>query len=189
MENEIELDYHINLDNEYTYEKILANLAIPESTFALRIFRWLSYTQRTLSVHQLQELNAIKREPPWGIDLNARSKEPNKMLGIGPPFIKGSTKDDIARVEFAHPVLESYLASDRILKGPAARFAITPQSSHAAITQDCISYLLNFKDLPILNEEQVSQYPLLEYAAKYWGLHARLINDARLLEPVNELIM
>lgn len=134
-------------------KEILVGLTIPESTQALCCFRWLSYSQKALSVQQLQELTAIRHAPPWGIDMDARFIEPHTIRGIGPPFIAVS-KDVPERAEYAETPFEKYLPSEQILDGPAEGFWTYDSSSHKTIVQTCISYLLHFKEFPISKEEE-----------------------------------
>src|ERR1700728_1685136 len=55
----------------------------------------------------------------------------------------------------------------------ATGFGITEKLSHSHIARTCLAYLLQFDNPDTLNPNTLKNYPLAQYAAKYWIMHVQ----------------
>jgi hypothetical protein len=80
------------------------------------------------------------------------------------------------RVRFAHFSVKEYLESERIPRSNANMFYLESAKEQRFLAQSCLTYLLHYSS----NEEKASDrqdltaYPLLQYAAQSWFYHSRL---------------
>jgi ankyrin repeat protein len=158
-----------------TYERILSTIREADSQYAIPILQWLTFAARPLSLDEVAEIVAIdvKDEPKF--DREEVLEDPTDVLSICSSLITVTT-DKAARkvVLLAHYSVKEYLVSDRIRKGPAARYGMQDATfHHDSIAKGCIAYLLQFQELEVLDQDTIKTFKLAEYAAKFWVEHAR----------------
>ena len=80
------------------------------------------------------------------------------------------------RVRLAHFSVKEYLESKRILQSGAAQFYLESATGHRALSQSCLTYLGYYSSSPekTLTEQDLENFPLLEYAARSWFYHSAL---------------
>ena len=78
-------------------------------------------------------------------------------------------------VKLSHMSVKEYLLSQ--YQVGATAFSINERLSHSLIAQTCLAYLLQFNHLDILNWNTIGNFPLAEYAAKYWISHLRSVGN------------
>ena len=71
--------------------------------------------------------------------------------------------------------VKEYLLSQR--RVGATAFRINEKLSHSLVAQTCLAYLLQFNNLDMLNQDTIGNFPLAEYAAKYWISHLRSVDN------------
>lgn len=76
-------------------------------------------------------------------------------------------------VVLAHYSVKEYFLSERITKGSAADYSMQVEVCHNIIVRGCLGYLLQFDDIVLTSENDVEDYKLAEYCAKFWVIHAR----------------
>jgi hypothetical protein len=83
----------------------------------------------------------------------------------------------LEHLQLIHSSLRDYLLSSCIQTSPTAEDAISEQSSHIAVTQILLVYLLRepfskgYNYWNALEIERARDYPLYDYAARYLGFH------------------
>ncbi|KAL9576873.1 MAG: hypothetical protein Q9203_007651 [Teloschistes exilis] len=77
-------------------------------------------------------------------------------------------------VRLAQFSVKEYLVSERILKGDARRYNIQEINANISIYNDCLAYLLEFKEFNCSSFGSPVEIPLAEYAAEYWTKHAQI---------------
>ena len=147
---------------------------------------WLTYSKRPLYLDELAEAGALSPES-CTLDRQDRLFDPHEILDICsglvtsiPEIIRDSRnypnyevyERERELLRFAHFSVKEYLISDRITKGNASDFAILEPEAQTFLAQVCISYLLLFNDYELSSAEDVYSKPLLEYAARFWHVHA-----------------
>jgi hypothetical protein len=78
---------------------------------------------------------------------------------------------EIKEVRLAHFSVKEYLVSDHIRTRPALQYNIA-KCAHDYIAQTCLTYLLYFRGPSLLTLDNIDEFPLVRYAAKYWTQHA-----------------
>src|ERR1700728_1532411 len=79
-------------------------------------------------------------------------------------------KNNTGIIKLFHMSVKDYLQSQHV---GATGFGINEKISHSHIAKTCLAYLLQFKNLDMLNSGTIDQYPLAQYAAEYWVTHVR----------------
>src|ERR1700733_10295306 len=74
-------------------------------------------------------------------------------------------------IKLSHMSVKDYLLSRHHVG--ATGFGLNEKLSHSHITKTCLAYLLQFENLDMLYSDTIGEYPLAEYAAKYWVMHVR----------------
>src|SRR5277367_5613473 len=96
-----------------------------------------------------------------------------------------SLTDHVGTIKLSHMSVKDYLLSRH--RVAVTGFGIDEKLSHSLIAQTCLAYLLQFDKPDMLNRHTVNNYPLAEYAAKYWIMHVRSGGD-EWAEPQQKLI-
>ena len=177
-----------------TYDRILCKISDKSSSQYLRppsfqarvILRWLVYSRRPLTLHEIAEVLAIDLEEVPQVNLEKRCHDPAEILTICPgllatvPEVKvrgvrlwRHDPQDTDIVRLAHYSVQEYLVSNRIREGPAQDYGMYDGTSHAAIAGACLAYLQSIDKVHLALAEIRQRYPLADYAANYWMVHAR----------------
>lgn len=168
-----------------TYAQILCNIDEEYSQDAFKILQWLAYSARPLRIEEVAEVIAVEINGNPRFDPENRLPEPRDILTICSSLVTTATsrvnshKGDTYEIEelrLAHFSVKEYLVSDRILAGPASRYAITT-CAEGQIAQTCLIYLLYFKGPTMLTSINIDNFRLAKYAAEYWTKHAQAAED------------
>lgn len=127
---------------------------------------WITFAKRPLSPAQLQHALAVEHDEP---DLNPDNlPQLEDMISVCAGLI--TVDEDSSIIRFAHHTMKEYFQQTQSHWFPNAE---------AKIIKTCISYLSfqTFESGPCQTgselTERLQMYPLYEYAACYWGHHAR----------------
>jgi len=85
-------------------------------------------------------------------------------------------------VQFSHFSVKEYLTSDRLGESSkdVSRYQIVPEAAHTIVAQACLGVLLGLDGG--VDREKVKSFPLAEYAAQHWHLHAQFENVSSRIE-------
>ncbi|CAE7032713.1 Arp [Pyrenophora teres f. teres] len=154
-----------------TYERILASISEEDTEYAIRILRWLAFSERPLSLDELAEVIAIDVARDPAFNPNEVLEDPLEALDICSSLVTILTEDlydeqiiedcikDPSRpgskiVILSHYSVKEYLVSKRISRSQ------TPQHS------------MQVEDFPgHRTYGRKSQYQLARYSARYWASH------------------
>lgn len=158
-----------------TYEGLLDRIENDEDqNLAREILEILCFTHRPFTLHEISEMLQItpgRRE----LDESKCLADPKDVLSICGSFLNYQQHSGL--VALAHHSVKTYLTSD--LQGRARFFRLSEKEADRAIATKCLTYLsfAAFSDGPCRQvsalRERYRQYPLLDYAAQRWTLHAR----------------
>ena len=171
-----------------TYERILCTINDADSECAIRIFRWLAFASRPLSVEELAEVVAIDVEREPAFDRDEVLEDPMEVLDICMSLISVVTieepswsESDLSlstitqTVTLAHYSVQEYLVSTGICQGRAARYSMQPAICHSYIAKASIGYLLQFEKGSFDCFESATSlqqdYTLAQYSAEHWTIH------------------
>ena len=157
-----------------TYEQSLRRIDKQKRDFARRLFQCLVVSKRPLRVKELAELFAIQPDVDTIPRFNAhwRPENPEEFILSACSTLVAIVKNRGQKiVQFSHFSVREYLTSDRIaISEHVSRFHVLPRPAHALIARACLS-VLQLDDHVIRN--QISDFPLASYAARYWVYHAQ----------------
>ena len=165
----------IGLDE--TYERILANIDDDDFELVSTALKWITCSIRPLNIDELVEAIAVA-PGQRKMDEEMRLSDPGDISDICGNLVDSTSKT----IRLAHYSVKEFLTSKRLLTKPSriSRYAITIVSSHRELGIICLTYL-SFEDFdsgPCRNPEtlrvRLKTYPLLDYAARYWGQHSAL---------------
>ncbi|UPK96512.1 hypothetical protein LCI18_007447 [Fusarium solani-melongenae] len=159
-----------------TYARLLLRSCPADVALVKKIMTWLAFSYVPSTLPQLWEELAIEKGENV-IDDESRLRSPQDILLLGNSLIAVSPD---GRVALSHLSVRDYLVSTEIRSNPkTAVFAVDPGISHRELAQDCLTYLL-LSDLssgPSNTEQEylsrLVDFPILQYATKYWFYHAR----------------
>lgn len=91
-------------------------------------------------------------------------------------------------VQFSHFSAKEFLTSDRLAaaSGDISRFHIRLESAHTILAQACLGVLLRLDGR--IDRKTIRNFPLAQYAATYWEMHARFENVASYIKAGMECL-
>jgi ankyrin repeat protein len=169
-------------DLNETYDQILKGIEEEYLEDAFKVLNWLVHSTRPLDLAELAEVVAVNLsidEPQF--DPGSRLGEPRDVLSICSSLVTTVTRTDnsdrdghiyqIAEVRLAHFSVKEYLLSARVRKGDI-EYAVDKEDQ-GIMAETCLTYLLHFQEPGMLTRTYPDDYPLAEYAANYWFIHAK----------------
>ncbi|KAK0512604.1 hypothetical protein JMJ35_004621 [Cladonia borealis] len=176
-----------------TYLRILCGIEEEDRNDALKVLQWLTSSARPMLLDEVAEVVAIDLDDDPEFDTTRRLRSPHDILTICSSLVVLSTSEQIVDSQFvfkdaitlAHLSVKDYLTSGRIVSSDAKDFQISRKSAHRCIAEMCLSYLA--VNGPILNDENVMQYPLSRYAAEYWIEHVLKAGEKEMYPRINVL--
>ena len=175
-----------------TYTRILCNIDEERYQYAFKILQWLTYSRRPLKLEELAEVVAINVEEDPRFDPDNKFSEPQDILQICPSLISLEdqkpgdlhNKNNRFIVRLAHFSVKEYLISERILQGKAKCYSLREADANILIYNECLAYLLEFDSLDFLTSQFLTEFPLAQYAARYWTQHAQVAERNSSFEPL-----
>jgi ankyrin repeat protein len=88
-------------------------------------------------------------------------------------IVKGG---DSRIVQFSHFSVKEFLTADRLAEPirDVSRYPIQLETAHSILAQACLGVLLRLDDR--IGRDDIKNFPLALYAARYWPMHARFEN-------------
>lgn len=159
---------------------MLCSIGEESAEDARRILTFLCFSARPLYVAEMIDAVAVDVDLEC-FDPELKVENADDLLRICPGLIEIYTYDDIGFseedyprdvVRIAHFSVQEFLLSDRISRGPASRYTLSPAAGHLQISTACLIYLCNEDFLrPKFTPELRRQYPLASFAARHWYKH------------------
>jgi hypothetical protein len=154
---------------------------------AIAALQWLAFSEQPLSIEELAEAAVInlKADPPFAPE--ERLSDPRDILQILSSLVTVSTTrkihnrnvwrlyEEIEEIKLAHYSVKEYLISDRIKPKLASTFCMTHITAHRYIAESCLLYIMSYDYMEnkSSSDEDLEDFPLLEYACRFWHTHAR----------------
>jgi hypothetical protein len=139
------------------------------------VLLWLSFASRPLTLIELSEA-VVLDEGDTTLNQDARLRDPQVLLEICHGFLEYDAATGQAKI--AHASVREYLLSDYTRHHGDAFFSFETVAGHRSLMRKCITYLMfdDFKSEGFSNVDlyarSVREFPLLDYAARCWTLHA-----------------
>ena len=183
-------------DLDDTYARILRNIKPENRPYAVKVLQWLVLSARPLRIEELSEVLAIDTDPEARFDPENRFPDPRDVLNICSSLlttvsvthsVTGIGDVEVEELALAHFSVKEYLTSGRVCKD-IEFFGIQTISGNKAIAEMCLAYLVHF-DKPLeFSSEVLEEFPLADYAARYWFEHAKIVDREEHL-PIQHAMM
>jgi ankyrin repeat protein len=161
-------------DLDKTYERILRGINQSRQNDARHLLQCLAVAIRSLRVEELSDILAMKfsagQLPKYAA--NRREGKPEKEILLACSSLITVVNVDGSRVvQFAHSSVKEYLTSERLSNAgaPLSQYHILPHSAHTLLAQASLCVLLALDGQ--VDKESVKNFPLAEYAGRYWIDH------------------
>lgn len=184
------------------YQRILESVDENDEKDLYKILYWLAYSERPLTLKEVAEVVVIEHgdeEQLPSVDTGLRFRDHREVLGICSSLV--STRETlwscdtqynyqvVKVIVLAHATVKEYLISEEIRRSAVSRFWLSAEVSHKLISEACVAYLLQFDKESSLTESTFDDWPLAQYAAQHWPLHARVIDPRNWSQRLEALCM
>jgi hypothetical protein len=131
---------------------------------------------RPLEVKELAEVLAFNFDADGIPKLNSnwRWEDQEGAIMLACSSLVTIVKDGDSRiVQFSHFSVKEFLTADRLAEPvrDVSRYHIELEAAHTILAQACIGVLLRLDDH--VDRDNIKDFPLAQYAAKYWPRHAK----------------
>ena len=162
-----------------TYERILREIRKPNQGHAHRLLQCLVAAVRPLRVKELAEVLAFDFNAEGIPELNPgwRWEDKEEAVMSACSSLVMIVKDGDSRiVQFSHFSVKEFLTANRLADPirDVTRYHIRLEAAHTILAQACLGVLLRLDDH--VDEDNIENFPLAQYAAQYWPTHARFEN-------------
>ena len=147
---------------------------------------------RPLRVEELAELLAFEFKGQGTVPKYRTDWRPNDqveaILSTCSSLISIVDDNDFQVVQFSHFSVKEFLMSDRLTSsfGDFSHYQILPRFAHTILAQACLGCLLHLDGH--VDDKIVKDFPLAEYAAKYWVTHAQFEDVASRVKDGMEIL-
>src|SRR6266478_1933244 len=181
-----------------TYDRALRDIHKENWELAHRLFQCVAVAVRPLRVEELAEILSFDFEagPIPKFHEDWRLEDPIDAVLSTTSSLLAIVDDRGSRViQFSHFSVKEFLTSARLAEANdiiCRRYHISMTPAHTLIAQACLGLLLHL-DKNVVTRDSLREYPLVDYAAEHWFVHARFegvsgnVEDGmeRLFDPSN----
>ncbi len=176
-----------------TYDRALRDIHKEKWEFAHRLLQCVAVAVRPLRVEELAEILSFdfeagpipKFHEDWrlGDPIDAVLSTTSSLLAI--------VDDRGSRViQYSHFSVKEFLTSARLAETNdtiCRRYHISMSPAHTFVAQGCLGLLLHL-DKNVVTRNSLEEYPLAEYVAQYWFVHARFEGVSGYIEDGMKLL-
>ena len=150
----------------------------------------LASIARPLKIVELVEalrLNPDERSNPMNTE--PQLDDPDEILALLPSLVTVYDETDydiestyhIRKIQLAYFSVREFLLADETLKRKPTPLLPSVDLNQDFLTRSCLHYILAYEksEAKLGSTEDLSTYPLLEYACRYWPVHQEGIVDLR----------
>jgi hypothetical protein len=168
-----------------TYERILREIGKSNQGQAHRLLQCLVAAYRPLRLEELAEVLAVDIDAEGIPKLNPAWRWEDQEEAI---MVMVVNFGSLRIVQFSHFSAKEFLTSDRLAaaSGDISRYHIWLESAHAILAQACLGVLLRLDDR--IDRKTIKNFPLAQYAAAHWIMHAQFKNVASYIKAGMECL-
>ncbi len=160
-----------------TYERILVNIPKEFQSKAINALKWIIYCKFHPFLDELADAIVINHDADPPFNLGDRLSDPSRLLEILPGLI--TTEGPLDTPQIAHFSVVEYLASARIVDGPANIFHVERSKAIISITKDCFDILKSYAhpiNQKLLGDNTRAFSPLEQHAWRHWADYIELLD-------------
>ena len=165
-----------------TYERVLRDIHEDNREHARRLLHCLAVAVRPLRVEELAEILTFDFDaaeggiPEYHADWRWNDQEDAVLSACSSLITVVESRHSSLKqrvVQFSHFSVKEFLMSSRLATPTrdVSRYHIRPQPAHIILAQACLGFLHHLH-APV-DPPSIEDFPLAEYAAKYWVAHAQ----------------
>ena len=164
-----------------TYERILKEIRKPNQGHAHRLLQCLVAAVRPLLVEELAEVLAIdfiaEGIPKLNLGWRWEDQDAAVMSACSSLVIIVKVGDSRI-VQFSHFSVKEFLTANRLAEPirDVSRYHIRLEAAHTILAQACLGVLFRLDDR--VDRDNIKDFPLAQYAARYWTTHVRFENGS-----------
>ena len=172
-----------------TYSRTLLGIDDEKREYAQRLFQCLTVSIRPLQLEELAEILAIRFEktklPTFNPDWRPESAE-EAVVSACSSLISIVDSKGSRIVQFSHFSAKEFLTSERLATAEErlSYYHILPEPAHTILAHATLSVLLQLDDK--IDKDTVDQFPLAQYATRYWVNHAQFRSVSSHIQKVME---
>lgn len=173
----------------------------PYAEEAIKILRWLTYSEKLLTSTELLQVTGIFLDGNPHFEPDEALEDPRDIMRICSSLVSmastanGDAESDYMShkvssdtanpgntlgkpgttkfVRLAHFSVKEYLVSRRVKVSSAAEHSLQAAESHDMLARSCIVYLLRFETEGPVCQDCCTNFPLARYVARSLGFHIR----------------
>lgn len=151
-----------------------------KAALAKHVLSWICYSMRPMTVDEIRFALAVA---PGDTDMDEEALIDGELLvSVCAGLVTIDRDSNVIR--FVHPTTQEYFEGSRINRFPnALKEIVTTCLTYLSFKQFSDGHCLTDKEM----ETRLREYPFLQYAAQYWGDHARGMPEQD--EKIQDLIM
>ena len=159
-----------------TYDRALREIDKANWEISYRLLQCVAVASRPLCVEELAEILSFdfKTGPVPKFNEGWRSGDPvDAVLSTTSSLLAIVDSRGSRVIQFSHFSVKEYLTAPRLAEtNTISRYHISLTLAHTLTARACLGILLHL-DEHVVNQDDLKEYPLAEYAAKQWVDHAR----------------
>lgn len=177
---------------EETYDRILDAISDTYKSDVRAVLQWLAFSERPMRLEEVAEIVAFDA-PHAAFDVNRRLLNPLEVLTMCSSLLvanetyyydydSGHGRVPITELRLAHFTVKDYLLSRSLQQSRHSYYSIEGKSSSLQIAKACLTYL-NMDQFSSgyqgrkIQDALLREWPLLDYAARFCGLHLRIVEN------------
>ncbi|KAL5321110.1 hypothetical protein ACEPPN_011922 [Leptodophora sp. 'Broadleaf-Isolate-01'] len=181
---------------EETYDRILDAIDDTFKQDVRAVLQWLAFSERPLRLEEVVEIVAFDG-PDVAFDVDRSLLNPQEILTMCSSLVVsnetyyydyernnvlGHERAPITELRLAHFTVKDYLLSPSLKESRHSYYSIEEKTSSLQISKSCLSYLTmdefssGFQGRRI-QDRRLNQWPLLDYAADFCGVHLRNVEN------------
>lgn len=170
-------------DLNSTYERIISNIDARYRRQTALVLHWLVYSQRPLSVEEAAEILAVDTYGSPIFDSSRRLREAEDILIICSSLVTVNIRHEKDLFESSPPQRELSLSHLSVrdfllVRDPFMGFKVPiPTQGHLLLAETCLTYISVLTENGGAEPENIDRFPLWEYAASNWHVHARRLEQ------------
>ena len=182
---------HLPESLDETYEHTLLGIDKVKRQIAHRLFQCLAVAVRPLRVEELAEILAVRFDvgahPQFNTSWRLGDAE-EAVLSACSSLITVVEVDGFRVVQFAHFSVKEFLTSSRLATASPelSHYHIVPHLAHTTLAQASLSVLLQLDNR--IDKDSIRNFPLTDYAARYWFIHGQFKNVGLTIRDATELL-
>jgi len=175
---------------EETYDRILDSISDNYKSDVRAVLQWLAFSERPMRLEEVAEIVAFD-VPHAAFNVNKRLLNPLEVLTMCSSLLvanetydydydSGHGRVPLTELRLAHFTVKDYLLSQSLQQSRHSYYSIEEKSSSLQIAKACLIYL-NMDQLSSgyqgrkIQAALLREWPLLDYAARFCGLHLRVV--------------